>query len=292
MKRYILTIIAVLFTAMLFAQSNYVLQISGNLYEENSQVPLENRTVYISIPRVGSFPGYYAEIQTNKDGFLFAAVNMPKDVLEGSVMIETEDCNGSMLTVEESFSQESHFVHFSVPVCDESIIYCHADFTYQSKITRYSDTYSFFFTDQSLGDGDLYSWDFGDGATSKNKNVSHTFPRAGSYTVFHSVAKSDGSCSDTTFQVVTIDSVLNHDCEVYFDAVYFSGLTAGFQAYTNSPYPTIFEWDFGDGTTGMGDFVIHTFPEEGEYLVSLSAEDSQACADDYELEITDRKSVV
>lgn len=286
MKRYIFTVFALLFSSLLFAQGNYTLQISGNFYEEESQIPLGNRSVIVSIPRVGTFQGYYAELRTNKDGFLFAAVTMPKDVLEGTVTIETEDCNGSLLSYDKVFTPEEHFVHFSVPVCDESIIFCQADFTYQANITDFSETYAFFFTDQSLGDGDMFHWNFGDGTTSTQKNVSHIFPSAGSYKVTHSIAKSDGTCSDTSVQIINIDSVLNHECEIYFEAVYFSGLTAGFQAFTNSPYPTVFEWNFGDGSTGMGDFVIHTFPEEGEYLVSVSGEDSHFCTDDFEMEVT------
>ena len=32
-----------------------------------------------------------------------------------------------------------------------------------------------------------------------------------------------------------------------------------------------FSWDFGDGTAEVGQYVSHTFPAMGDYIVTLSA---------------------
>jgi PKD repeat protein len=286
MKKHILFILFILISALAMAGGNYILQISGNVYEDETQIPFGGRSVWVSIERTGTFPGYYAELQTNDDGFVFAVIEIPKDVETGTVHTEIEDCNGQIIIDEQIFSEEDAFVHFSIPICDESFVLCNADFFYQAIITDVPRSYSYFFTDQSQGSGSIFFWDFGDGTTSSEKNVTHSYQFAGEYNVCHSIATQDGSCADTIYQTIVIDSILNHDCGVTFEPVYFSGLTAGFQAYTESPYPTIFEWDFGDGTTGMGAFVMHTFPEEGEYTVTVTGEDTQFCTNSYQLEIT------
>ncbi len=285
MKRYILICFTLLFSLLIFAADNYTLLISGNVFEEHSHVPLGDREVFISIDKTNVFPGYYAELHTNNDGFVFDAIEIPKEVKVGVVFIEIEDCNGVLVGFEKIFSENDSHVHFSIPVCDESALICQADFTYQSVITNCFKSYSYFFTDQSHGEGDLFFWDFGDGTSSDEKNILHTFKSSGTFKVCHSIARNDGTCYDTVCQEIVIDSVMNHDCGVTFEPVYFSGLTAGFQAYTESPYPTVFEWDFGDGSTGMGDFVIHTFPKEGSYTVTVSSEDSYFCTDSYQDEV-------
>ncbi len=282
MKTIYLIISFLLFPVLIFA-GNYTVQISGNVFEEETQVPLDGYSVILSIDRTGSFNGYYAELQTNSNGFIFAAVEIPRDVAGGEVKVEITDANGQPLVFYETFSQEDPFVHFTIPVYDDSFAYCFADFSYQSNIAN---SYSYFFSDLSEGDGDEYFWDFGDGITSIEKNISHTYEFAGEYRVCHGFSKSDGSCTDTLCMVIVVDSTDNYECTVTFEAVYFSGLTAGFQAYTESPYSTVFNWDFGDGTSGTGDFVIHSFPEEGDYIVTVSGEDTYNCEDSFDLEIS------
>ncbi|MDI9394258.1 MAG: PKD domain-containing protein [Euryarchaeota archaeon] len=49
------------------------------------------------------------------------------------------------------------------------------------------------FTDQSTGSPTSWLWDFGDGATASEQNVSHTYTAAGSYTVKLSVTNDSGS---------------------------------------------------------------------------------------------------
>lgn len=43
------------------------------------------------------------------------------------------------------------------------------------------------------GTGAIYSWSFGDGATSNQKQITHTFPKPGKYTVTLAVTSPDGS---------------------------------------------------------------------------------------------------
>jgi len=61
------------------------------------------------------------------------------------------------------------------------------------------------FTDNSVGDISLWSWDFGDGSTSSLQNPSRTYAQAGTYTVklqvFNTVG---GSATETKINYITI----------------------------------------------------------------------------------------
>jgi PKD repeat protein len=72
------------------------------------------------------------------------------------------------------------------------------------------------------------------------------------------------------------------DCDSYFLAQNNNGLTIDFEAFTMSMSPTEFDWDYGDGTTGVGQFVTHTYEEPGLYPVTLHSIDSTACEFTYE----------
>lgn len=56
-----------------------------------------------------------------------------------------------------------------------------------------------------------------------------------------------------------------------------SGLTATFDAYTNSSYLTNYVWSFGDGSGGTGQNISHTYTQAGVYNISLTSVDSAGC---------------
>jgi len=69
------------------------------------------------------------------------------------------------------------------------------------------------FTDQSTDtDGTIVTraWDFGDGTTSAETNPTHTYVRAGTYTVTLTVTDDDGATASTT-RVVTVQVTVNPD---------------------------------------------------------------------------------
>ncbi|PCI92946.1 MAG: hypothetical protein COB15_17105, partial [Flavobacteriales bacterium] len=47
--------------------------------------------------------------------------------------------------------------------------------------------------------------------------------------------------------------------------------------YTQSDATSTFDWDFGDGTTGTGQNVNHSYPNEGAYYVQLTITDVNGC---------------
>jgi PKD repeat protein len=75
-------------------------------------------------------------------------------------------------------------------------------------------------------------------------------------------------------------------CECYFKTTSGSSpYTIHFEGFNKSGYPAVYSWDFGDGNTGNGNTITHSFLSEGTYLVKLHAEDSYGCQSDYEASV-------
>ncbi len=72
-------------------------------------------------------------------------------------------------------------------------------------------------TDTSLGYGNAWEWDFGDGQTSTQQNPAHVYSGAGSYTVCLKVW--EGNCVDSTCQQVNVavgrEEPRSHAFEIY-----------------------------------------------------------------------------
>lgn len=134
-------------------------------------------------------------------------------------------------------------------------------------------TSSYDVDDQELS----YLWDFGDGTTSTEPVVTHTYDKAGEYNVKLTVTDSSGLPCDsgvTTRKVyvntppVAAFSAPEKVClerEVTFDAGATTDDTPGSLTYT---------WDFGDGSGGQGREVTHMFDRGGMYVVSLTVDDN------------------
>ncbi|HSG68169.1 MAG TPA: PKD domain-containing protein [Bacteroidales bacterium] len=130
------------------------------------------------------------------------------------------------------------------------------------------------FTDFSSGSPTSWSWDFGDGTTSSQQNPVHTFAEAGEYEVCLTIVNSVANCDDQYCEVITVTSNAGWDnCES--DFTYYSGdlLTFDFTGFMlDTTQPATYFWEFGDGTTGSGQEVTHTYSPTGteQYLVCLT----------------------
>lgn len=116
-----------------------------------------------------------------------------------------------------------------------------------------------------------YLWDFGDGDTSADPNVSsHTYETFGIYTITLTVTNND--CVETRSAVIRINPI-----PPVLDFEYFppSGCTPHTVSFINtSQYadPTSYQWEFGvnQGTSRAID-PTYTYYEPGVYSVTLSA---------------------
>lgn len=111
-------------------------------------------------------------------------------------------------------------------------------------------------------------WTFGDGAMSTNKDQSHTYAVAGSYTVTLKISNSIG-CTSSVSRKVTVSNItpvakfkINKTTVCTREEVEF---------IDESTDANFWCWDFGDGETGMGKIVTHGYKKSGTYTVRLTA---------------------
>lgn len=128
------------------------------------------------------------------------------------------------------------------------------------------------FVDLSYGNVTNWYWDFGDGSDSFDQNPTHTFAEEGLYYVCLTINGPD--CQSTWCEEVWVGTIT--ECYNYFtyQTVENSLLFNGFHS---SDIPASYVWDFGDGTTEMGQEVTHVYSGPGMYYVTLLTSDDNMC---------------
>jgi gliding motility-associated-like protein len=123
------------------------------------------------------------------------------------------------------------------------------------------------FTNTSAGPGVLnYTWDFGDGTQSVEKDPVHTYTKTGSYTVTL-ISVSQQGCRDTVKKVNLISiGTINSNFTVP------AGICEG-QSFlltnTTTPVPGSSLWNFGDGTTSAAIAPVKSYSGSGTYTIRL-----------------------
>ena len=125
------------------------------------------------------------------------------------------------------------------------------------------------FTNQSTGDYDTCSWDFGDGGTSNAcSDPSHDYTSSGIYAVSLTVSGPGGSDTETKAGYITVYEAVDAD----FSGSPTSGmapLTVAFTNQSTGDYDTC-AWDFGDGGTSTDcSDPSHGYTSVGVYTVTL-----------------------
>lgn len=130
------------------------------------------------------------------------------------------------------------------------------------------------FADRSTNSPTAWKWSFGDGTYSTSKNPSHTYSKAGKYTVSLTVKNAAGSNTKTVSKYIVVNKVVKPVAA--FLATPASGklpLKVQFtDKSTNSP--TLWKWSFGDGTYSTSRNPSHTYSKAGRYTVYLTAKNS------------------
>jgi PKD repeat protein len=130
----------------------------------------------------------------------------------------------------------------------------------------------------AAGDSVSYAWDFGDGATSSGQAVAHSYAEAGLYTV--TVTASNSVNAQTAAKQITIQAAGGGDKPV--SALALNGPDHALVDFTVSLNATVdagdhvgYAWSFGDGASGSGQAVTHTYTKAGRYTITLTASNSQ-----------------
>jgi len=126
------------------------------------------------------------------------------------------------------------------------------------------------FDDQSTGEIDTWSWDFGDGGTSTIQNPVHQYTSAGNYTVSLTVTGPGGDSTETKINYISVSDLpptadfSGNPTSGFFPLlVNFTDLTTG---AVNE-----WKWYFGDGDVSSMQHPEHTYIASGNYTVSLKA---------------------
>ncbi len=156
----------------------------------------------------------------------------------------------------------------------------HFDETPQTGCTPFDVTMN----DQStLGGAPITSWlwYWGDGTTSNTQNASHTYLHSGLLTVSLRVTDANGCSGEHYAQIVNASSTPSVSVETEVDQWCVPPLQVPFQSQVTtapnvSPAYTL-SWNFGDGQTGTGDNLTHTYNTYGHFDVNVTVTDSYGC---------------
>jgi PKD repeat protein len=154
-----------------------------------------------------------------------------------------------------------------------------ANFTESAETVRTGEVIDFDASGSYDPDGSIvsYFWNFGDGASATGAIVSYAYVDDGSYSVTLTVTDDDGA-TDTASAVKT---VLNHGPVASFtesEEVVHTDESISFDAsgsYDPDGSVVSYSWDFGDGTTGNGVMVQHSYSQDGTYVVTLTVTDNE-----------------
>ena len=132
------------------------------------------------------------------------------------------------------------------------------------------------FVNTSIG-GTPYSWDFGDGTTSNETNISHTFNDPGTYKIILTASGPLGQLVKKEGKV----TVYGHP-KATFDIspklIYIPGQLIN--TFNYSDYAKTSIWDFGDGTDLVTALAPkHTFSDTGKFDITLKVINTYNCAD-------------
>jgi PKD repeat protein len=136
-----------------------------------------------------------------------------------------------------------------------------ADFTYSS------DNLSVTFTDASSGNPTSWEWDFGDNGKSTEKNPTHRYDFAGTYTVSLKVQGAGGTNTRQKFVPLSTGTPVAASFDFEQDPndplkVQFFDRSTG--------NPTAWSWDFGDDTTSSARNPMKVYADNKTYTVKLS----------------------
>lgn len=131
-----------------------------------------------------------------------------------------------------------------------------------------------------------YSWLFGDGTQATGKAISHVFTAAGTYGVVLTVKDNDGLTDKVTTPIIVSSPVVANEkpsaivsTDISQGGVPLTVTFDGSQSSDSDGSIASYNWDFGDGSTGSGATVQHSYASTGFFLASLQVTDNKGATD-------------
>ncbi len=144
------------------------------------------------------------------------------------------------------------------------------------------------FTGMSLSNIITWNWEFGDGYYGQGQTTMHQYNNPGVYTAILRVLDDKGVAGMTT-ATITVNSASY--LSPYISVDRNSGFVPFVSNFSGNCTGNIVSWmwDFGDGTTGSGQYVSHSYTQEGIYIVTLNVLDDTGKTGSYYIYITATK---
>jgi PKD repeat protein len=138
------------------------------------------------------------------------------------------------------------------------------------------------FVDRSADpDGSVvrWQWSFGDGASSSERNPSHSYQASGRYDVLLVVTDDDGAADSRTHSAEPKAPEANQPPRAEFE-VHCDHLTCAFEDKSSDEDGVIVsrQWSFGDGATSGEQNPTHSYAERGKYDVQLTVRDDDGAS--------------
>jgi PKD repeat protein len=117
-----------------------------------------------------------------------------------------------------------------------------------------------------------YAWTFGDGTQAAGSSATHAYGHSGTFSVSLTVTDDDGAST-----TVSKDVVVTNTAPTARFTLTCSSLNCTFDAGPSADGDGTIDtyvWSFGDGSTGGGKTVGHTYGRAGNYAVALTVTDN------------------
>jgi PKD repeat protein len=152
-----------------------------------------------------------------------------------------------------------------------------------------SEDYLEIFVDASASTDDFgivsYTWSYGDGGSGSGVMDSHMYAMGGTYTVSLTVVDTGGK-SATTTQSVSVVANTPPMAMIALVSTNFLVVTLSGAGSMDDSGIASYAWNFGDGMTGSGASVTHTYAADGTYTVTLTVTDDHGLSDSATLSVT------
>jgi len=123
---------------------------------------------------------------------------------------------------------------------------------------------------------DSWFWDFGDGATSAEKDPTHQYSDKGKYNVQLKVTDDDGGSNTVTISVTVYNIAPSSDF-TFSPNTPETGENVKFTDASSDPENKLssWSWSFGDGNSSTEQNPTHAYQKDGTYTVTLTAQDDE-----------------